>query len=95
MLGWSPSDEQEFFTTAALIEAFNLARVNKSGAVFDLVKLTWMNGQYIRKYSPEELLNCIIPFISTENSDLFNQLSAAKQLAVVTAVQDNLDVVRY
>lgn len=48
LLGWNPSGEQEIFTMQELIKSFDLRKVNKAGAVFDLQKLDWMNGEYMR-----------------------------------------------
>ena len=56
MLGWSPGTDQEFFSMEELIEQFSLERVSKSGAVFDIEKLNWMNGHYIREL-PERQRN--------------------------------------
>lgn len=56
LLGWSPRGElaeQEFFTLPELVQAFDIAGISKSPAVFDLAKLRWMNGEYIKKLSPE------------------------------------------
>lgn len=53
MLGWNRGDDQEIFNMQELIDSFSLDRVNKAGAVFDLGKLEWMNGQYLRSI-PEE-----------------------------------------
>jgi glutamyl-tRNA synthetase len=55
MLGWHPSDNQEFFTMDELIQAFSLERVSKSGAKFDPEKAKWFNHQYIRKQNDETL----------------------------------------
>jgi nondiscriminating glutamyl-tRNA synthetase len=49
LLGWNPGDDREFFKKQELIDNFKLERVNKSGSVFDINKLKWMNGNYIRK----------------------------------------------
>lgn len=48
LLGWSPSDDQEIFSLKQLVETFDYHRINKSPAVFDMVKLRWMNGEYIK-----------------------------------------------
>lgn len=58
-LGWSHGD-QEVFTTAELIRSFTLEGVGKKGAIFDLQKLEWMNGVYIRQTSPSALVDLII-----------------------------------
>jgi len=48
LLGWSPSDNQEIFTMDELIEKFNISGISKSPSIFDIKKLTWMNGEYIK-----------------------------------------------
>lgn len=48
LLGWSPAEDREIFSLKELEEAFDYTRINKSPAVFDLVKLRWMNGEYIK-----------------------------------------------
>jgi glutamyl-tRNA synthetase len=63
ILGWSPGDDREFFTMEDLIYDFTLERVLKSGPAFDLKKLDWYNGYYIRKLSVDELTECLGPFI--------------------------------
>ncbi|KAI3938081.1 hypothetical protein MKW98_018637 [Papaver atlanticum] len=48
LLGWGDGTENEFFTLQQLVEKFTIDRVNKSGAIFDLTKLRWMNGQHLK-----------------------------------------------
>lgn len=55
LLGWSPGEDREIMSRENMIKEFSLERVQKSGAVFDFQKLDWMNGEYIRKLTPEEL----------------------------------------
>ena len=49
LLGWNPTSDREIFDFEELISAFNLEKVNKSGAVFDTQKLDWLNGQYLKR----------------------------------------------
>ncbi len=49
LLGWNSGSEQEIFSLPELVEAFSLERVQKAGAIFDLTKLDWLQGQWIRK----------------------------------------------
>ena len=63
LLGWSPEDEQEIFSMDELVEAFDLSRINKSGAVFDRAKLDWMNAHYIKELPIEELTARMIPYL--------------------------------
>ncbi|XP_042499939.1 glutamate--tRNA ligase, chloroplastic/mitochondrial [Macadamia integrifolia] len=55
LLGWGDGTENEFYTLEHLVENFSIGRVNKSGAIFDLTKLRWMNGQYLRALPSGEL----------------------------------------
>lgn len=63
LLGWSPEDEQEIFTMDELIQAFDLSRINKSGAVFDRSKLDWMNAHYIKALPVRAITEKIIPYL--------------------------------
>ncbi len=66
LLGWSPKgelSEQEFFTLDELVSAFDIAGISKSPAVFDIVKLKWMNAEYIKKLSPEAFYEKAEPWL--------------------------------
>ena len=63
LLGWSPRSEREFFTLAELEKVFDLEGLNKSPSIFDMNKLTWFNGEYIRKLSPEQFLEKARPWL--------------------------------
>ncbi|MDD5396766.1 MAG: glutamate--tRNA ligase [Candidatus Moranbacteria bacterium] len=69
MLGWNPGEGsvQEIFSLEELVEKFELAKVHKAGAVFDIKKLDWINGQYIKKLSDEELLQNALPFFKQKD----------------------------
>jgi glutamyl-tRNA synthetase len=60
-LGWNPGDEREIFFMEQLIHEFSLERVGKSGAVFNIEKLNWLNQQHIKLKSNEELAQLIKP----------------------------------
>ncbi len=64
LLGWNPGTEQEIFSLPELVEAFTLERVQKAGAVFDLQKLDWLQGQWMRKIPVEEFAARILPLVS-------------------------------
>jgi len=55
LLGWHPQDEREFFRFDDLIEAFDLSRVGRAGAVFDPAKLEWLSGEHLKLLSSAEL----------------------------------------
>ena len=63
LLGWNPKTEQEIFSLSELIENFEVAKLNKSGAIFDQEKLDWMNGIYIRKKNIPELAKLCRPYL--------------------------------
>ncbi len=57
LLGWHPTDDSEKMEISEIIEKFDLERIQKGGAIFDVQKLDWLNSQYIQGKSPEELFN--------------------------------------
>jgi glutamyl-tRNA synthetase len=59
-LGWNPGTEEEIFSLEELVNRFSLDRVQKAGAVFSLEKLDWLNGQYIREMSAQDLAKFIL-----------------------------------
>jgi glutamyl-tRNA synthetase len=63
LLGWSHPEEKEVFTLEELVERFTFERFNQSGPVFDLEKLRWLNGVYIRALAPDELYAAVEPFL--------------------------------
>ena len=63
LLGWSPEGEKELLTLDELIEEFDVKRISKSGAIFDINKLKWMNSQYLKNKSTEELVQLCQPFL--------------------------------
>lgn len=63
LLGWSPKIEQELFTLEELIQEFSVDRISKSGAIFDVDKLKWINSQYLKKKSLEEIVELCLPFL--------------------------------
>ena len=66
LLGWSLDDKTEIMDPKVVIENFSLDRVNKSAAIFDMEKLIWMNGVYIRQLSTQDLADRILPFLERE-----------------------------
>ena len=63
LLGWSPEDNEEILSLDQLIEKFDYRKINKSPAVFDMGKLRWMNGEYIKRMDEEEYLKKALPVI--------------------------------
>jgi len=63
LLGWSPGDGKEIMSLNEMIENFSLERINPTNAVFDMNKLYWMNGEYIRRKPNHELVDLLRPFL--------------------------------
>ncbi|MCQ2537492.1 MAG: glutamate--tRNA ligase [Lachnospiraceae bacterium] len=73
LLGWSSGTEKEIFSLQELIEAFDYHHINKSPSVFDMTKLRWMNGEYIKNLSDERYLEFALPKVKevvTKDYDL-------------------------
>ncbi|URZ01376.1 glutamate--tRNA ligase [Clostridium felsineum] len=74
LLGWNPEGTNEILSLQDMIKLFDYTHINKSPAVFDPVKLKWMNGEYVRKLSLDEFHSLALPYykgvITKENIDL-------------------------
>jgi glutamyl-tRNA synthetase len=67
LLGWSPKEDREILSMDQMVGLFTLEGVNPSNPIFDKEKLEWMNGEYIRSYDNEKLLDLVLPFLIKEN----------------------------
>ena len=63
LLGWNPTDNEEIMSMDDLIRKFDYTKINKSPAVFDIGKLRWMNGEYIKRMDPEVYYEKALPYI--------------------------------
>ena len=63
LLGWSPEDNREIFTLEELIANFDYKRISKSPAVFDIVKLRWMNGEYLKAMDADKFYEMAKPYL--------------------------------
>ena len=66
LLGWATGTEEEILGLDEIVERFDIAEVHKGGAVFDRERLEWLNGQWIRRLSPDELIDRLRPFVAAE-----------------------------
>jgi glutamyl-tRNA synthetase len=64
LLGWSPGEDRELMTLREMVELFTIERVNNTPAQFDVEKLTWMNGHYIRAKTLDELVSLVEPYLA-------------------------------
>lgn len=66
LLGWHPEGEREIFELAELVDAFDIARIQKGAAMFDETKLKWFNHEHLKKLSQEEYAACVKEFSGKE-----------------------------
>ena len=65
LLGWSPADNREIFSLPELVEAFDYRHISKSPAVFDIQKLRWMNGEYIKAMDFAPYYERVLPVLQS------------------------------
>ncbi len=73
LLGWCPEDNREIFSLPELVEAFDYHSMSKSPAVFDMQKLRWMNGEYLKEMDPDRFYEMAEPYLKqtiTKDLDL-------------------------
>lgn len=96
LLGWSPEGEKEIFSLEELMKEFSLERVAKNPAVFDMEKLRWINGLYIRESSIERLVELATPYLIAEGYLSANPSTEEKKWTelVMTALQERLTTIK-
>jgi glutamyl-tRNA synthetase len=67
LLGWSPKDNREMIPIEEVIALFDLSKINRRNAAFDLNKCLWLNGQYMRQMSLERFCELSLPFLTAAN----------------------------
>jgi nondiscriminating glutamyl-tRNA synthetase len=92
LLGWSPGTEEEIMSLPEIVERFELERVQKGGAVFDRERLDWVNGQWIRRLEPEDLVDRLRPFLEADLRDgRIDRLPADDEIrALLPVIQERL-----
>ncbi|MEN6372917.1 MAG: glutamate--tRNA ligase [Armatimonadota bacterium] len=92
LLGWSPAEDRDLYDIDELAEKFTLEGIINHPAIFDAQKLLWMNGQYIRKKSVEELTSLVLPYLKkaglASESPSNDEMDYLKK--VVLLIQDRL-----
>lgn len=94
LLGWSPAGEREIYSLEELAQVFDLSGISKSSAIFDVDKLTWMNGEYIRALSQEEFLERAKPYLDAALKKEFDRAKIAKliqpRLETLTQIEEKV-----
>ena len=95
LLGWSPENDQEIFSLDELIKEFNYKKISKSPAVFDMVKLRWMNGEYIKKMEFDRFYEMAEPYLKkviTKDLDLKKIAAMVKtRIEVFPDIEGHID----
>lgn len=95
LLGWSPEENCEIFTLEELIEKFDYHRISKSPAVFDIVKLKWMNGEYLKAMEFEQFYQMAEPYLRkclTKDFDLKKIAAMVKtRIEIFPDIADHVD----
>ena len=86
LLGWHPKDNREVFSMEDLVKIFDIKRVQKSGAIFNEEKLSWLNGEHIRGSEPERLAELITPFAKEK----LGEIESGKLKKIVALEKDRL-----
>ncbi len=93
LLGWTAGDDKEFYYLNELIENFSLERVNKSGAIFNVEKLNWLNAEHLRKKTNEELLVVLKDEIKNSKYEI-NIYSDEYLIKVIDAMKERVSFVK-
>ncbi len=95
LLGWSPTEDREIYSLQELEEVFDYHHISKSPAVFDIVKLRWMNGEYIKAMDMERYLEYALPVIRqvvTRDCDIRKIAELVKtRIEVFPDIQEKID----
>lgn len=95
LLGWSPAGDTELFTLEELVKEFDYRRISKSPAVFDMVKLRWMNGEYMKKMDDGKFYEMALPYLKeviTRDLDFHKIAAMVKtRIEVFPDIRDHVD----
>ena len=91
-LGWSPGTEEDVLSLDEVVERFDIDKVQRGGAVFDRDRLEWLNGQWIRRLDPDDLIDRLRPFLEAAVADgRIDRLPAEDELrALLPVVHERL-----
>jgi glutamyl-tRNA synthetase len=92
LLGWSTGTEEEILTLDELAARFDVEHVQKGGAVFDRERLEWLNGQWIRRLTADELIDRLRPFLEADlHTGLIERMPDVDEVcALLPVVQERL-----
>ena len=98
LLGWSPESDQEIFALEELIKEFDYHRLSKTPSVFDMVKLAWMNGEYLKKMDDDKFFEMALPHMKeviTKDVDFHKIAKLVKtRIEKLTEIKDHIDFIQ-
>jgi glutamyl-tRNA synthetase len=92
LLGWATGTEEEILSLDEIVERFDIAEVHKGGAVFDRERLEWLNGQWIRRLTPDDLIERLWPFVVADfEAGRIDRMPSEEEFeALIPIVRDRL-----
>ncbi len=93
LLGWNPGDDREIFSLAELEKEFSLDKVNKSGAIFNVEKLNWLNFQHLRNKPENEVLEMLKTHLAAVGIDA-SQFADGYLVQVIAAMRERVSFVK-
>lgn len=95
LLGWAPETDQEIYTLEELTQAFNVKRIGNSGAIFDIDKLTWMNGMYLRNMEFDKYFALVDSYIKNSVKGPYDHIEIAhilqQRINILNEIETSLD----
>ena len=97
LLGWSPEGDREIFSLEDLVKEFDYHRMSKTPSVFDMVKLAWMNGEYIKAMDDDKFFTMALPYMKeviTKEVD-FHKIAALVKTRIekFTEIKEHIDFI--
>lgn len=89
-LGWNPGDEREIYSISSLVKDFSLEKIQKSGAVFNIKKLDFLNGFYLRQRSSEKLTELCLPYLLESGLIKKDEVNEKSLVKIISIYQERL-----
>jgi nondiscriminating glutamyl-tRNA synthetase len=93
LLGWSHPEQKEMLSIDELIESFSISRINKAAAIYDPVKLTWLNGLHIRDLSLDDWVDAATPYLPGEITQRYDADGQREILSILHEKVETLDTI--
>lgn len=98
LLGWAPPTDKEIYTLEELVDVFDVSRISRSPAIFDIDKLRWMNGVYLRNMDEETYFETVRPYLEKAIQGPYSLREIAKliqpRIDVLSEIEESVDFFR-